>query len=234
MTTKTQKKKVIVPTVPEGNLIISDAIKNTVAELIAKAQAIAGGIHCPSNPERVGYGMHTFSGRWYFPLDPRVEEVHIEDIAHGLSNQCRFNGQSRRFLSVAEHCYWASYIGPEDEALERLLHDAAEAYIGDIIRPLKLIPQLRDAYLPIEAANEAVIAQRFGLVYPWPASVKKADEAVVTAEMAQNINNPHKGHLHDSSVEADVKLQFWNPEQAKHLFMRRFHSLATRRGLEVA
>lgn len=188
--------------------------------------AIAGDIRQPGHEDRIGYGMHVNSGRYYYPLDPRPEEVFIEDIAHGLANQCRFNGQCQRFLSVAEHTWFASQIVPQSVALEALMHDAAEAYIGDLIRPLKLIPALRDIYLPIERANEVVIAERFRLVYPWPDAVKKADEAIVTAEMTQNISNPHKGVLHDASSEADVKFQFWHPEQAKAMWLARFYELA--------
>lgn len=182
-------------------------------------------VDLPGHEGRNGYYMHTWSGRRFFPLDPRPDEVFIEDIAHALSNQCRFNGHTTIFYSVAEHCYHCSKQVPPEFALEALLHDAAEAYIGDIIRPLKLVPSIKDVYTPIEQAVERVIAQKFKLVYPWSAWVKKADEMMVTAEMDQIIEASNKGHLHDSSETADCTVYGFTPRTAYNLFMDRFHQL---------
>lgn len=133
--------------------------------------------------------------------------------------------------SVAEHSWHCSYLVPPEFALEALLHDAAEAYIGDIIRPLKLIPDIKAVYGPIEEAVEQAIAQRFELVYPWPAWVKKADEMMVTAEMEQIIKSQHKGHLHDSSVIANRNVICMGPYVAQEIFLERFMELMTERWL---
>lgn len=184
------------------------------------------------HPDRVGFYMHVFTGVKFWPCDPRVEEIDIRDIAHGLSNQCRFNGQSKRFLSTAEHSLLCSVYGPngaigdKDTALERLMHDAAEAYIGDIIRPIKYLDEFGRTYLELERKLEDVIAERFGLVYPWEPHVKEADEAIVTLEMHHNIAAEDKGTLHDGSkMPTDFHLQYMAPEEAEEMFLEVFHEL---------
>ena len=88
-----------------------------------------------------GYKITTYSGKPFFPMDPRPEEIRIEDIAHSLSMQCRFNGHTKWFYSVAQHCSIMAEAmmsdGYAEYAFEALMHDAAEAYIGDLIRPVK-------------------------------------------------------------------------------------------------
>ena len=79
----------------------------------------------------------TYTGRQFFPLTPRQEDIDIEDIAHSLSRLCRFNGHCKSFYSVAEHSYRISYIVPPEFALWGLLHDAGEAYLSDLPRPIK-------------------------------------------------------------------------------------------------
>lgn len=182
-------------------------------------------VDLPGHEGRNGYFMHTWSGQKFFPLDPRPDEINIGDIAHALANQCRFNGHTTKFYSVAEHVWHCSYLVPPEFALEALLHDAAEAYVGDIIRPLKLIPDIKAVYGPIEEAVERAVAERFDLVYPWPEWVKKADEMMVTAEMDQIIKSEHKGHLHDSSVIAKREVLCLGPFLAEQTFLDRFWEL---------
>lgn len=92
--------------------------------------------------QRIGDWIETFTGGQFWPLDPRPEDVNIIDIAHSLSMQCRFNGHTRVFYSVAEHSIIVAKeiifmgYGPLS-ALYGLLHDAAEAYICDLPRPIK-------------------------------------------------------------------------------------------------
>ena len=93
--------------------------------------------------ERYGWFV-TASGRRAFVEDPRACDLVIEDIAHALSNICRFGGHCSRFYSVAQHSVCVSALVERtrpDLALHALLHDAAEAYVGDVIRPIK--PTLR-------------------------------------------------------------------------------------------
>lgn len=89
------------------------------------------------------YSMETASGNEINILDPMPSAISIRDIAHALSNQCRFNGHVRHFYSVAEHSVLVSHLLEElhphdkDTQLAGLLHDAAEAYMGDMISPMK-------------------------------------------------------------------------------------------------
>lgn len=187
--------------------------------------------------ERYGHFMHTAGGELYWPLDPRCEEVHIETIAHHIANRCRYNGATqhpskpeRMFYSVAEHSVYCSYIGPASEALERLLHDASEAYNGDLIRPLKYDPLFSAPFKHVEDLNENVVAGRFGLTYPFPKSVKIADEAVTAAEIRQIIrhNDPcdvNAGRLHDNTHIAPITVNCLGPYAAKKFFLHRFKQL---------
>lgn len=108
--------------------------------------------------------ISTQSGQLIDILFPNPKQINIEDIAHSLSHQCRFNGHTSRFYSVAEHSLLAVelalHLEPDDNdlALSMLLHDAHEAYTGDIIRPLKT-----DIHTVAEETLDAVIGDKFGV-----------------------------------------------------------------------
>ena len=107
-----------------------------------------------------GDWMQTYTGVRFYPMDPRPEELDIRDIAHALSLICRYGGHVDRFYSVAEHCVLMSQCVPEEHALWALLHDASEAYVGDMVRPLKR--QLPE-YEAAEGRVIAAIVERVGL-----------------------------------------------------------------------
>ena len=131
-----------------------------------------------------GPWIHTWSGGRFYYLDPKPEEVFIEDIAHALSMQCRFNGHTTLHYSVAEHSVLVSDMvmsltNDVDIALAGLLHDAAETYIGDVVSPLKnLLSEFRE----IERVVESCVASKYGLPFPWPEEIKVADKAVLQME----------------------------------------------------
>lgn len=105
--------------------------------------------------------IQTFTGRKFDVMNPRAEDVCWLDIAHSLAHQCRFNGHTKQFYSVAHHCVLASKHVPERFALLALLHDAAEAYIGDMPKPVKdLFPQ----FSRMEEAILAAIHEKAGLI----------------------------------------------------------------------
>ena len=117
--------------------------------------------------------MTTFTGHRFYLTDPHADEIFIEDIAHALSQICRFTGHTSAFYSVAQHSVLVSQRCKEP--LQGLLHDAAETYIGDMARPLKqLLPQ----YKAIERLVEAAVAERFHLPDQLCPSVKEADTMV--------------------------------------------------------
>lgn len=162
----------------------------------------------------------TASGREFDFLDPQPEAIQIGDIAHALSQICRFTGHTRRHYSVAQHSVLCSYRVPQEHALAALLHDAAEAYIGDVAAPLKRI--LPD-YQAIEARIEAAVLARFGVAAALPECVKKADLEMLGAELRDLMPG---GAAVDLGVEpCRVKLGGWVAGEAKREFLRRFEEL---------
>ncbi len=131
--------------------------------------------------------IQTFSGVHFYPLAPRLEDIYLDDIAHALVNICRYGGHTTRHYSVAEHSVNVARLAAQVDAAAipyALLHDATEAYLGDIVRPLKE----RDAFAEYRAAEvtlEAMILERFKLAPPSDkirALVQRADRAVVRYE----------------------------------------------------
>lgn len=174
---------------------------------------------------RKGDWMQTVSGNMFWPLDPRSEEVHIYDIAVGLSNECRYAGQIEDHYSVAQHSVYVSYQVPPEFAFEGLMHDAPEAYIKDIHRPLKR--QLRE-YSPIEDAVWAAIAERFNLARELPPCILQADNSVLLAEKEQIVGpSPHPWNV--PGVAAPITIELWTPRQARAAFIKRFDELAMQR-----
>lgn len=172
---------------------------------------------------RFGNWMQTFSGRQFWPLDPRPEEVSIVDIAHALANACRFAGHCERFYSVAEHSVLMSYIVAPEDALVALMHDATEAYVVDVPRPLKpFLP----GYKEIEAGVWRAIALHFNLPAELPASIKLADNAMLLAE-AEQIMKPHPAPWSVPGEPANVQIRGWRPDMAEFRFLERF-ALLTR------
>lgn len=170
---------------------------------------------------RQGNWMQTYRGGRFWPLDPRPHEIHVEDVAASLSKICRYNGHCLEFYSVAEHSVYVSRVVPPEDALAGLLHDATEAYVGDVIRPLK---SHLAGYAGIEHRVWLALAARFGLPERLPDSVKVADNAVLLAEMAQIMEDPPQP-WNVPGTAADVEILSLLPSDAKHLFLQRYREL---------
>lgn len=126
--------------------------------------------------------LHTFGSRQIDFLDPKPEDIDIEDIFMSLSRTSRYRGFTTRIYSVLEHSYRGALamrkLKPE-YTLEFLLHDAAEAYVGDVPTPLKeLIPEFRT----IEHRIDAVIREKYGLPLTMSPEVKAMDLAMMVTE----------------------------------------------------
>ncbi len=130
---------------------------------------------------RKGDWIQTYTGRQFWPLDARCEEIVIEDIAHALGNICRFAGHSRMFYSVAQHSVLVSRIVPAEFALWGLLHDAGEAYLGDVVTPLKSL-DFMTPYREAEDILMKVVCERFGLSHRRPKCVWEADRIALATE----------------------------------------------------
>jgi 5'-deoxynucleotidase YfbR-like HD superfamily hydrolase len=175
----------------------------------------------------VGPTIMLQSGAWLDFCAPQESCFTIEDIAHGLSNICRYAGQCTRFYSVAEHSLLVSEtaIGFPYEAL---MHDAAEAFLGDVTRPLK---QMLPDFKRIEAEVERAIYARFGLAFPVPPEVKQADLRVLAAEQKQIMPKDTDWWVQAQQVEpAPITIRNLAPDAAKAAFLERFHQLRKERG----
>lgn len=180
-----------------------------------------GGTYANGNDARRGNWQQVFTGRQFWPIDPRADEVDIRDIAHALSLQCRYAGHCERFYSVAEHSVLVSHVVPRELALMGLLHDATEAYVIDVPRPLK--PFLT-GYAEIERNVWIAIADRFGLPHDMPREIKDADNAVLLKE-AEEIMKPHPAPWCIPGRPAKVKINCLAPGGAERLFLARFNEL---------
>lgn len=124
---------------------------------------------------RNGDWIETFTGRKFYPLDPRADEVDIRDIAHSLALQCRFAGHVREFYSVAQHSILVGLLVPKPDRLWGLFHDASEAYLVDLPRPIKHDALFGERFRQAEYRLMLVISNAFNLPWPEPESVRLAD-----------------------------------------------------------
>ncbi|MGY4167530.1 hypothetical protein [Bradyrhizobium sp. USDA 4529] len=172
----------------------------------------------------VGPTIMLQSGAWFDFAAPHASPFVIEDIAHGLANICRYSGQCSRFYSVAEHSLLVSDVASGFE-LEALMHDAAEAFLGDITRPLK---QMLPDYKRIEKEVELAIFSRFGIPTPLPREVKQADLRVLAAEQHQIMPPGTDDWLREQDVvPAPVVVRHLSPDDAKRAWLERFEALYT-------
>lgn len=170
-----------------------------------------------------GSDILTFEHEYFDYLNPRPETINIRDIAHALSNICRFTGHCREFYSVAQHSVECSYIVPEEHAFAALMHDAAEAYLGDVASPLKrLLPDFKR----LERRIESVVFPHYGLTGLMPQCVKIADLVMLKTEQRDLM---HAGH-HEWNLPEGIEplpriLEPLEPANAKLLFLERFSEL---------
>lgn len=157
------------------------------------------------------------------PLNMRVEDINIHHVAHSLARQCRYNGHTGGFLSVARHSLWVSAkLIPRGVEMEMwgLLHDATEAYIGDMIAPLKHTPEMKP-FRDIEENLMKVVAEKFELPYPMPAEVHDADRFVtVDVEIGMRLRDTYALDCTGMSV----------CDRDQREFIAKYYDLTTRRG----
>lgn len=165
--------------------------------------------------------MQTYTGKKFLPMDPNVDDICIEDIAHALSNLCRYGGHCNRFYSVAEHAWHCSYAVAPEFAFAALMHDASEAYLVDMPRPIK--HQL-PGYLEAEARLEKAVAAKYALEWPMPAEVKRVDNAILFDERKVLLSEPPEKWA-DEQEPLGVTLYLWPPNAAEMAFLMRFDEL---------
>ena len=174
-------------------------------------------VHC------IRPALLTASGNDFDLIEPEKSVFGIDEIAHGLSQTCRFAGQTTSFYSVAQHSVLVSYLVPEGDALAALLHDASEAFIGDIPQPLK---ELLPDYRTIEKRVERAVFAHFGLPTTLPTSVKLADRILLATER-RDLMPPHNDEciLLAGIKPMASKIIPVEPIRAKVLFLERWNEL---------
>lgn len=190
--------------------------------------------------------IETHGGSQFHLLAPRLEEINARDIAYALAGIGRYNGHFRRvggrIYTVAEHSchisdkiaeavrdpsspyYLADELDQLIAQLTGLCHDAAEAYIGDMTRPLKV---KMTAFKDVEARIDAVIAQAFGTTFPLPPIVKEFDTRILVDERAQGMSLSNNKWATDELKPLGVTVQWWSTDDAEEQFTIRFKALRT-------
>lgn len=173
--------------------------------------------------------IEVYNGEFFDFSDPDPSVIEAEDIAHALSNLCRFNGHTEEFYSVGEHCVLMTKIVEPEYRSWALMHDAGEAYIGDLPTPLKtlLLPEIRDIE---EAILKAVVSKYDLETYGssiYPEEIHTADLQMLRMEKEKvQCSNKDWPVFSDLDVKMpDIQPQFWNPPEARRQFLDAFHSL---------
>jgi len=184
--------------------------------------------------------IQTYTGRKFYPLDPNPEDVCIEDIAHALSLKCRFNGHCKQFYSVAEHSVRVSnlasqFVTPQCSArtaLLGLLHDAGEAYLPDICRPIKdniLVShrRCRSFFRAVEGYLLDAILSGLGVEHPSTsvaATIEHADMVLLATEARDLMGDPpQKWQIPDETLEE--RIVPWSPSHAEDHFLMLYEML---------
>jgi hypothetical protein len=165
------------------------------------------------------------SGKYVKLLDTDPSTIDINDIALTLSNTCRFGGRCQKFYSVAEHCVHVSNHVSKSCALHGLLHDAAEAYLIDVPKPLQVIFQ---GYNKLESNMLAIIFHKFNLVTHIPEQVIAADKYIGITEYWHMISKKYcdsNPKIDLSVADKDFRFKYWQPKDARFAFIKRFKEL---------
>lgn len=171
--------------------------------------------------DRIGDWGQSASGRPFWACDPRPEDIHLDDIVHALSHQCRYGGHCSKFYSVLEHSVLVSLVVPKEHARDGIGHDFTEAYVVDVPRPLKRM--LRD-YAAIEWRNWDAISFALGFSLELPQCIHDADNAVLLAEKAV-LMGPSPAPWSVPGEPADVVVRGLPPFLARWMFWARWHEI---------
>jgi hypothetical protein len=169
----------------------------------------------------MNYLVPTFTGRFVDLVDPQPETIDPLDIAVALAREPRWRGHTVTNWTVAQHSLIVAALVGEPFAYTALMHDAAEAYLGDFTRPMKVL--LGDRFRAIEQRMEEAIALRFHIDYPFPAEVVDIDNRMQATEREQLM-------VSSDVLEPAPPLPIWlNPcrrRRVLHMFVDRFVELS--------
>jgi hypothetical protein len=178
--------------------------------------------------DRIGGWILTYTGKKFYPLDPRPEDISIIDVAHSLSMKCRWNGHTYKFYSVAEHSWYVSLecyyrTSCVDTAMWGLLHDAGEAYGPDIPRPIKRMGT--GVLFACEKSVMNVIRKKYSLLEEMPDIVREVDNALMVDEAEQLMSGP----IPIGGVKTGDTIRCFAPDEIKLLFLNHWNMLCDHR-----
>lgn len=176
----------------------------------------------PEQTDDRGHFICTYSGARFFIDECNTEDIPIEDIAHALAFNCRFNGHLEQFYSVAEHSVNVSLLVPEEQSLWGLLHDVSEAFVPDMPRPFK---QLMPEFQQYEDRIMQAVAKQYGLEWPMPKELKYIDNNIVAVEADVLFREPPEWTKHYPRVAPDHMIVGLAPGKARRLFLERYEEL---------
>jgi hypothetical protein len=184
--------------------------------------------------------IQTFTGKKFYPLNPDPDDICIEDIAHSLAFQCRYSGHTRQFYSVAQHSVILSqkFFPSRSMRLAALLHDAAEAYLSDIPRPIKQLPEFA-FYREAEGRLQRMIMRKFGV------ELNEAEARLLESYDHQMIYHEAKSEQLMAPIHPDWKLPEstgreisidwgWDPAGAEKIFLIAFDDLTKNKEVAAA
>ena len=177
--------------------------------------------------------IETYTGEVFDPLHPKEAAVNIDDIAHALSNQCRFSGHCLWHYSVAQHSFLVSTLLARWDAsplvqMIGLLHDASEAYLVDLPTPLKKHRFFGQSYRAAERPLQKAICNHFSLPTKQPALVDKADAVLLATEVKYLMRSDREyWQKLKEKPDPETVIERWAPEYAKRMFLDLFHNIGT-------
>lgn len=175
--------------------------------------------------DRKGAWFPLHSGHRFWPQDPRPGDVHLEDVAHALARINRFNGHTKSCYSVAQHSVLGSRVVHPTCARFFLMHDAAEAYLGDLITPVKTL--FREFFEGLEEGVMAAVADHFGFTRTplQAAEVKRVDRVLLATEIRDlTTTGAYNGTLPEPPLAGPIA-DCWGPQLAELNFTSRFREL---------
>lgn len=172
--------------------------------------------------------IYTSTGKQVNPLDLKPEDICIEDIAHALACCNRFAGHTRKPVSVAQHSVYVSRLCPGHD-LQALLHDASEAYLGDVTKWLKQTPAMK-GYREAEERAQRTIYEKFGCCWTEAPAIEEADRIMVRVEGGRTIpgfliDHPRYPPLTRAELDRVGKWTPWNWKTAEEVFLAHFRML---------
>ncbi len=172
--------------------------------------------------------IESYSGAQLHGFKPSPDQLILKDIAHSLSNICRYNGHVRQNYTVAQHCVHVAELLPEELAGWGLMHDAAESFLGDCTKPLKkhAMFDLGDGLVTFDHVEGIIlfmVSEKFDLPWPIPQAVDDADKAMLRAESRDLMRSKgtHVEHLEIGSgiIIPEWTVAPWAHRTAKEMFL---------------